>query len=68
MTMVDLKHLSPRFCRMTFFFFFYSKTHINLRPREGIKTPATVFMMRRIYNPLPVMRHKFPAKLWFEPS
>ena len=47
---------------------FYSRSHINLRLGGGIKTPATVFMMRRIYSPLPVMRHKFPVKLWLEPS
>lgn len=42
---------------------FLQYAHSQLRLRGGIKTPATVFMMRRIYNPLPVMRHKFPAKL-----
>lgn len=45
-------------------FFFYSASGINLRLKGGIKTPATPFMMRRKYSPLPVMRHKYPAKLW----
>lgn len=57
--MLDLKHRSRRI------FFFYSATGINLRLKGGIKTPATPFMMRRKYSPLPVMRHKYPAKLWF---
>lgn len=39
------------------------KQQTSLRLKGEIKTPATMFMIRRKYNPLPIMRHKFPTKL-----